>query len=167
MERIAPILVDLYRKIGGLSEPVELIYDPSFSAGDPLEIWETGLERDLAAGRTTLGPHRDGFRFLLSGQEVQKTGSQGQQKTFLVALKMAAHTTLGQSCGIPPLLLLDDIFDKLDENRTRNLLALAGSGTFGQVILTDANPDRALSRLREAGIPYGDIVLGQATRSRP
>ncbi len=112
---------------------------------------------DLAAGRSTIGPHRDDFDFLLltalSGYDqtprlVKQLGSQGQQKSFVIALKLAQFEMLAARHQRKPLLLLDDIFDRLDERRIARLLALVADGTFGQIFLTDSHPHRAAALLR-------------------
>ncbi len=112
---------------------------------------------DLAAGRSTVGPHRDDFEFLLlpatsgfdqSPRPVRQLGSQGQQKSFVIALKLAQFELLAARHRRKPLLLLDDIFDRLDERRISRLLALVADGTFGQIFLTDSHPHRAAALLR-------------------
>ena len=157
LDRVGPVVTDYYRQVSGGGEFVGLSIESGTDQEDVLAAWQQSLDRDMAAGRTTQGPHRDEFLFLMEGQEVRKFGSQGQQKSFLVALKLAAHSVIRESAGFPPLLLLDDIFEKMDDERTRNLLRLAGSGGFGQVILTDSSPERALTRLSEAGIVHATL----------
>ncbi len=112
---------------------------------------------DLAAARSTVGPHRDDFDFLLlptaagfdqSPRPVRQLGSQGQQKSFVIALKLAQFELLAARHRRKPLLLLDDIFDRLDERRISRLLALVADGTFGQIFLTDSHPHRAAALLR-------------------
>lgn len=112
----------------------------------------TRLNRDLVLGRTTVGVHRDDFRFVLQDHELRTFGSQGQQKTFLIALKMAEFDCLTDRNGFKPLLLLDDIFDKLDDNRIIQLMKRVSADTFGQIFLTDARPGRSLEALATAGL---------------
>ena len=105
--------------------------------------------RDQLLQRSTVGPHRDDFIFLMDGVPVKSYASQGQQKSFAIALKLAQFellaapraTTPGVS-GTKPLLLLDDIFDRLDDKRIARLLQLVANQTFGQVFLTDTNLER-------------------------
>jgi len=111
---------------------------------------DTPLARQLAEARptdkaalfTTVGPHKDDLELSIGGVSVKKFGSQGQQKTFVLALKLAQFEYIFQRCGIKPILLLDDIFDKLDMLRVTQLVQLVGSDRFGQVFLTDTQPGR-------------------------
>ena len=159
LDHVGPVVSDFYRRVSGGRESVALSLATSSGSSDYETIWRQSMDRDMAAGRLTEGPHRDEYLFLMEGNEVRKFGSQGQQKSFLVALKLAAHAVISAAAGFPPLLLLDDIFEKMDDERTRNLLRLAGTGGFGQVILTDSSPERALARLAEAGISHATRVI--------
>ena len=161
LDRVNPVFSAHYQDVAQGKEGVSLFYRANAEETGMLEVFRSALDRDLGAGRLTRGPHRDEYDFLTDGFEVREFGSQGQQKSFLVALKLAAHAVIGAATGIAPILLLDDIFEKLDDDRTRSLLRLAGSGRFGQVILTDSSPERALKRLKEAGIDHGTIRLDE------
>jgi DNA replication and repair protein RecF len=103
--------------------------------------------RDLAAQRTTLGVHRDDYGFEIGGVPLKKFGSQGQQKTFVIALKLAQFEQLTIEKGVKPILLLDDIFDKLDDQRIGKLIRLMDEDTFGQLFITDARPERTAELL--------------------
>jgi DNA replication and repair protein RecF len=136
----------------GLDEVAGLIYkseaaDPSFR-----QQFRDSLAKDLAAGRTTMGIHRDDFSFEINGRELKRFGSQGQQKSFLIALKLAEFDFLRLHKGEKPIVLLDDIFDKLDDERIRRLLQLVTAGEFGQIFITDARPGRTREVLRDAHI---------------
>lgn len=122
--------------------------------------------RDLATGRTAFGIHRDDFRFLLAPGELRKLGSQGQVKSFVVSLKLAQARVMREAKGFAPLLLLDDLFDKLDDDRIGNLLELL-SGYEGQMFLTDARPERTTGLIgaklvapRLFTVEMGKITLG-------
>jgi DNA replication and repair protein RecF len=158
LAEIAPFLTNYYQGLAGESEKIDLQVESEFNPdqGNP---WTKLREKDISAGRTTLGPHRDEFHFHLNGMEVRKYGSQGQQKSFLIALKLASYSVISTRSGIKPVLLLDDIFDKMDDLRLLNLLTMTGSGDFGQVILTDSSPVRASQKLSEAGITFGVILI--------
>ncbi len=119
--------------------------------------------QDLALGRTTIGIHRDDFEFTLNGYELKRFGSQGQQKSFLIALKLAEFDYLAARKNSRPIILLDDIFDKLDELRTVQLMKLVQSDTFGQVFITDASPSRSLDALRKAGVKSQNFVVEGGT----
>lgn len=106
--------------------------------------FKSGLQKDLIMQRTLLGSHRDDFVFLLDGEPIKKFGSQGQQKTFIVALKLALYDFLFERTKKKPLLLLDDIFDKLDDSRISMLVALLKDPKrFGQIFISDARNDRS------------------------
>jgi DNA replication and repair protein RecF len=112
------------------------------------ELW-ANRHRDVAAQRTTRGPHKDDYVFEIKGTALRKFGSQGQQKSFLIALKLAQFEMLAIEKATKPILLLDDIFDKLDERRIQKLISMMADGTFGQVFVTDARPERTRSLLKE------------------
>ena len=158
LEQISPALTGFYQRLAGEAEKINIQVESEFIPlqGNP---WPRLREKDIAAGRTTLGPHRDEFHFHLNGMEVRKYGSQGQQKSFLIALKLASYAVISSLSGIKPVLLLDDIFDKMDDLRLLNLLSMTGSEDFGQVILTDSSPARASQKLTEAGIDFGVILV--------
>ncbi|HEY0653565.1 MAG TPA: DNA replication/repair protein RecF [Chryseosolibacter sp.] len=115
--------------------------------------FQTGLnsnrQRDLYLQRTNFGIHRDDFHFLLGGGELKKLGSQGQQKSFIIALKLAQFEVLKNHKGFKPILLLDDIFDKLDDSRIGKLLDLIKREELGQLFITDARPDRTRELLTQ------------------
>jgi DNA replication and repair protein RecF len=138
-----PALQMHYRYFVDAQEEITLDYlseasDPQFE-----QIYLNNWHRDLAAQRTTLGIHRDDFDFTLNGYPLKRIGSQGQQKSFIIALRLAQFTCIYQACGFKPLLLLDDIFDKLDEERIQKLVQLITQQHFGQVWLTDARGFRS------------------------
>ena len=103
---------------------------------------KSSLEKDLILKYTSTGVQRDDFLFEMDGYPIRKCGSQGQQKSFLVALKLAQYDIMKASYGFPPVLLLDDVFDKLDEGRIANLLKIVNSTDYGQIFITDTNRDR-------------------------
>lgn len=109
------------------------------------------LQRDLLLQRSNFGIHRDDFLLTLSGEELKKYGSQGQQKSFVIALKLAQFEVLQKIKGFSPLLLLDDIFDKLDDVRIGKLLEIIRNG-MGQLFITDARPDRTFELLAKVGV---------------
>ena len=104
--------------------------------------------------------------FGISGYPLRKYGSQGQQKSFLIALKLAEYTILAEHTGEKPILLLDDLFDKLDMRRVAQLLKLVGGESFGQILITDCNKHRLERTLSEAGVEYMlfNISEGHAIR---
>ncbi len=138
--------------VNGDAERPGIQYESNLDTVDFRQELLLRLDRDIALGRTSVGIHRDDFRFTLQGYDLKSYGSQGQQKSFLIALKLAEFDCLFQKNGFKPLLLLDDIFDKLDDDRILKLMQLIMKGTFGQILITDARPGRSLDVLREAGV---------------
>lgn len=106
------------------------------------EILKEHREKDRIFKFTTAGVQRDDFIFTMDGHPIRKCGSQGQQKSFLVALKFAQYDIMKTAYGFPPILLLDDLFDKLDMSRVSNLLSMVAGSSFGQIFLTDSNKVR-------------------------
>jgi DNA replication and repair protein RecF len=116
------------------------------------DLFERSLQRDQVLQRTTSGIHRDDFVFELGGMELKRFGSQGQQKSFLIALKMAEYEVLAKAKGHQPLLLLDDIFDKLDDQRITRLMEAIANGNFGQILISDARPERSRQLVQRLGL---------------
>lgn len=142
MEELVPLLVDHYQGITSGPEQVALAYRSELGERPLRTLLEEAWTNDLAAGHTTVGIHRDDLLFTLEGQPLKRYGSQGQQKTFLIALKLAQFDLTAARTGLKPILLLDDIFDKIDPQRMRHLLKLLGGGRFGQVLITDTDARR-------------------------
>ena len=119
--------------------------------------FEEGLiknrKKDLYLQRTSFGIHRDDYQFILGGGDLKRLGSQGQQKSFVIALKLAQFEIMRNHKKFKPILLLDDIFDKLDDFRIARLLEMIKNEQFGQLFITDARPDRTSSLLREVNAP--------------
>ena len=116
-------------------------------------IFKGNVLKDLILQRTEKGTHRDDYKFLLGKKALKHYGSQGQQKSFVIALKLATFSIIYNQTSIKPILLLDDIFDKLDESRIENLLTLLNKSDFGQVFVTDARPERTRKLLDSFGRP--------------
>ena len=116
-------------------------------------IFKRNMLKDLILQRTEKGTHRDDYKFLLRKKTLKHYGSQGQQKSFVIALKLATFSIIYNQTQIKPILLLDDIFDKLDETRIENLLKLLSKSDFGQVFVTDARPERTRKLLDSFGRP--------------
>ena len=148
-----PVFQRHYQHLAEEQEQVSLAYKSQLTNQDFGALLRANERRDQLLQRTHAGPHRDDFVFLMEGRSVKNYASQGQQKSFAIALKLAQFETLAASRGQKPLLLLDDIFDRLDDKRIARLLELVANDTFGQVFLTDTNlarTDRALERVSTA-----------------
>ncbi|MCW5912020.1 MAG: DNA replication/repair protein RecF [Cyclobacteriaceae bacterium] len=127
------------------------------------QLLKGSVQRDLVLQRTSVGVHRDDFVFTLNGYEIRRVGSQGQQKSFLIALKLAEFEVIKAKMGLKPILLLDDIFDKLDDYRISRLVTRVAEGAFGQLFITDARPDRTRSILTAAGIKARIFTIENGT----
>jgi DNA replication and repair protein RecF len=145
--------------IDSKSEEMDIQYRSDLEGADFEEVLQKNLQRDLMLQRTTNGIHRDDFLFLLNGNEVKRYGSQGQQKSFLIALKLAEFQVIFEKKKFKPLLLLDDIFDKLDDLRINKILKLVTEGMFGQLFITDARPDRCKEILKEMKLKAGIVSI--------
>ncbi len=153
VKRLVPWLEQHYSYlVKGGDELPGITYESDLDTLDFRKELLLRLDRDIALGRTSVGVHRDDFRFTLQGYELKSYGSQGQQKSFLIALKLAEFDCLSEKNGFKPLLLLDDIFDKLDDDRIVQLMKLVSGGAFGQIFITDARPGRSLDALAEGRI---------------
>ncbi|BDC97938.1 DNA replication/repair protein RecF [Persicobacter psychrovividus] len=140
-----PLFQAHYRELSGGREAVALNYRSEVLTEGFGDRFRSAVQKDLILGRTTLGVHRDDLKFSIDGHAVKRFGSQGQQKSFVIALKLAQFDVLQEQKGFKPILLLDDIFDKLDDQRMHHLLSLVADGRFGQIFITDARPERTKS----------------------
>jgi DNA replication and repair protein RecF len=138
-----PFFNNIYEEISQNKETVSLQYLSAMHTEPLARLLENCLKKDMILQRTNAGPHRDDLEFLLDGSPLKKFGSQGQQKTFLLALKLAQHQYLKAAKKITPVLLLDDVCERLDEHRLSVLFRLIKErGSFGQVFVTDTSAER-------------------------
>jgi len=142
VEQFKPYFADFYAAISGSREAVDMTYQSDLSKGVLDELFQQSLEKDRVLQRSTVGPHRDDLLLFMDGLPVKKFASQGQLKSYLLALRLAQYEVLRQQIGQTPILLLDDIFDKLDETRVRQLVGLLIERDFGQVFVTDTQRSR-------------------------
>jgi len=163
MEEFTKIFNKHYRYLTEDAERVELIYDSPLFQDDFSTLLIRNLERDRILERTSGGVHKDELNFSIHGMALKKFGSQGQQKSFLIALKLAQYTFLHQQKGFEPLLLLDDIFDKLDDARTTKLMKMVSEKDFGQIFITDTSRDRIENIFNKLDVPITifNIVSGK------
>lgn len=142
MEAFADIFNAHYHFLSDDAEKVSLIYESQLLDSDFGTLLNRSVEKDRILERTTVGIHKDELQFSIHHLPLKKFGSQGQQKSFLIALKLAQYTFLQKQKGFKPLLLLDDIFDKLDDERTQKLMQMVSNHDFGQVFITDTSSAR-------------------------
>lgn len=137
-----PIFNDHHQAITGSAENVQLVYDSQLFEKDLLTLLQQNINKDRALHYTSVGIHKDDLAFDIDNHPIKKFGSQGQQKSFLIALKLAQFEFLKKQSGVKPLLLFDDIFDKLDEERVSKIIAMVNSDSFGQLFISDTHPER-------------------------
>lgn len=142
LEAFIPIFKKQYAIISGESEVVSLSYQSKLIDTDFLSLLEKNIDRDKALQYTSVGIHKDDLSFKITDYPIKKFGSQGQQKSFLIALKFAQFHFMKEIAKTTPILLLDDIFDKLDENRVSHIIALVDNENFGQIFISDTHPER-------------------------
>lgn len=152
-----PLLNDFYHRLSNGNEAIQVTYTSDLARQSLLSWLEQGLQHDLRYQRTLRGIHKDDWDFALNGMALKQFGSQGQKKSFLFALKLAQYAFLSKALGHLPILLLDDIFEKLDQSRMESLLRIIRGSDFGQVILTDTHAERirqAFGAEAEVGFIY-------------
>lgn len=163
--QMCPIVEEYYAMLSDERETIGMEYRSELQNSTLAELLLASRKRDFINEFTTVGVHRDDVLFSIGGYPLRKFGSQGQQKSFLIALKLAEYRLLAERVGDKPILLLDDLFDKLDMRRVSQLLRLVGGEMFGQILITDCNKHRLQRTLSEAGVEYElfHIAEGHAT----
>ncbi len=154
-----PVVKRLYQDISRQPEDVTLFYESELLQATMAELLKINRQKDSYAQRTTSGIHRDDLDMQLGGQPFKNIASQGQRKSLLFALKLAEMEILKKEKGFAPLLLLDDVFEKLDEERVSNLLNKVCMENDGQVFITDTNGERLSSHLEQLKVKYQLISL--------
>ena len=149
LQIMLPSVQLFYQQIAGLPENIDIVYESALLHKSYLTLFNESLPKDLVLQRTTQGIHRDEIEIRLNGQSFKAIASQGQRKSLLFALKLAEFSILKDSKGFPPLILLDDVFEKLDEQRMQNLMDWVCIQNKGQVFITDTHKDRLQRALQE------------------
>ncbi|MDD4922790.1 MAG: DNA replication and repair protein RecF, partial [Bacteroidales bacterium] len=152
IENFTPVFETYYQKISGGKEHIHLTYASHLSEGNLAGKLRGSRQRDEILGYTTVGIHKDDLIMDLDGHPIKRVGSQGQNKSYLIALKLAQFDFLKKAGNKTPILLLDDLFDKLDANRVERIISLVSGEEFGQIFITDTNrenPDHLLQRTTE------------------
>jgi len=142
VNELIPFFQENYSMISSGREKVRLSYRSHLSEGDFAEALASSVAKDRFLEYTTIGIHKDDLLLEMDGYSVKSLGSQGQQKSYLVALKLAKFEYIKQKSGIAPILLLDDIFDKFDADRVEQIIKLVGNHRFGQIFMTDTHQSR-------------------------
>ena len=149
-----PIFKERYATISNSKETVDLSYKSDLFDTDLNTILKGSLGKDRAIQYTSAGIHKDDLIFKIEEYPIKKFGSQGQQKSFLIALKLAQFDFIKQQSGVPPILLLDDIFDKLDENRVAQIINMVDDENFGQLFISDTHPERTENVVKQIHQTY-------------
>ncbi|WP_397446799.1 DNA replication/repair protein RecF [Polaribacter sp. R77954] len=149
-----PIFNAKYQIISGDKEQVNLNYKSQLHDFLMEDLLRKSLDKDKILQYTTAGIHKDDLSFEIGAYPIKKFGSQGQQKSYLIALKLAQFEFIKQKANVTPILLLDDIFDKLDENRVSQIIDLVNNDEFGQIFITDTHAERTENILKQGGKAY-------------
>ncbi|WP_282044043.1 DNA replication/repair protein RecF [Winogradskyella flava] len=149
-----PIFKERYEAISQSKEVIDLKYKSDLFEGELTDLLQSNLNKDKALQYTSVGTHKDDLVFLIDDFPIKKFGSQGQQKSFLIALKLAQFDFIKQQSGVAPILLLDDIFDKLDENRVAQIISLVDDEHFGQIFISDTHADRTENVVKQIHQSY-------------
>ena len=142
LANFTPIFNQYHQDITNASETVQLVYQSDLFEKDTLTLLEHNITKDRALQYTSVGVHKDDLSFEIDGHPIKKFGSQGQQKSFLIALKLAQFDFVKKQSGEKPILLFDDIFDKLDEFRVSKIIEMVNNDEFGQLFISDTHPER-------------------------
>lgn len=159
IQNISPIFKNHYQQLSDSREEVEIQYQSGLLSEPYPQGLQNSMMADLKSGYTTFGVHKDDYLFFINGQPVKRFGSQGQQKSFSLALRLSQFDFSYEKKKIKPILLLDDIFDKLDKQRISQLLNLLGKDHFGQVFITDTDENRVKQILTGHNIEHRIIQI--------
>jgi len=149
-----PIFAEHYGRLSNAAEEVSLSYESQLDKAELAQLLEDSLAKDRAVQHTTAGVHKDDLEFSIGGHPMKKSGSQGQQKTFLLALRLAQFGFIRDTGKRRPLLLLDDVYDKLDAGRVERLMDMVCGEGFGQLFITDTGVGRMQELFEGRGIPF-------------
>ncbi|SKB36003.1 DNA replication and repair protein RecF [Salegentibacter holothuriorum] len=154
LKEFIPIFNKRYADITKNEEQVDISYKSQLFDNSLASLLEANLQKDMALQYTSVGTHKDDLSFEIEGHPIKKFGSQGQQKSFLVALKLAQFDFIKAISKVNPILLLDDIFDKLDEQRVAHIVALVATDQLGQIFISDTHADRTEAVVKSSNQSY-------------
>ena len=154
LEVFIPIFQKRYATISNEKEDVAVVYKSQLEELDFKALLKDNLQKDMALQYTSVGTHKDDLNFEIAGHPIKKFGSQGQQKSFLIALKLAQFDFIKDLSSVSPILLLDDIFDKLDEHRVAHIVDLVATEELGQLFISDTHGDRTEKVVKGTGRSY-------------
>jgi DNA replication and repair protein RecF len=154
LEKFTPIFNHKYQTISEDKETVDLSYKSQLHTMSFEELLKNNLEKDKILQYTSVGIHKDDLSFDIGEYPIKKFGSQGQQKSYLIALKLAQFQFIKEQSSVVPILLLDDVFDKLDEHRVSQIIELVNKDEFGQIFITDTHAERTENVIKQSNKPY-------------
>ena len=149
-----PIFNKHHQTITGSAETVQLVYESQLFEKDLLQLLQESINKDRVLQYTSAGIHKDDLSFEIDHYPIKKFGSQGQQKSFLIALKLAQFEFVKKNSGENPILLFDDIFDKLDETRVGKIIEMVNNSDFGQLFISDTHPERTEAIIKSTHQSY-------------
>lgn len=142
LTNFVPIFNHHHKQITNALDDVQLVYESQLHDDSLLHLFEKNLKKDRILQHTSCGIHKDDLSFEINHYPIKKFGSQGQQKSFLIALKLAQFDCIKSQSGVKPILLFDDIFDKLDESRVSKIIEMVNTDVYGQLFISDTHPER-------------------------
>ena len=154
LKEFMPIFLERYLSISSGLESVSLEYSSQLKEKELLLLLQENIGKDKITQYTNFGIHKDDLSFQIDGHPIKKFGSQGQQKSYLIALKLAQFDFMKKQSKVNPILLLDDIFDKLDEQRVEHIISLVHNENFGQLFISDTHADRTETVIKKVGQTY-------------
>ena len=154
LELFSPIFFEKYSIISNNKEKVNLNYKSQLKNHRLQDLLISNIEKDKVLQYTSVGTHKDDIEFMIGNYPIKKFGSQGQQKSFLIALKLAQYEVLKAKSGNSPILLLDDIFDKLDSKRVKQIVKMVNDSNFGQLFISDTDAKRTENVVKSAHDNY-------------
>ena len=154
LKTFIPIFKTRYKVISNGKEEVDLVYQSDLFEDNLTSLLQHAINKDKALQYTSVGIHKDDLHFNIEGHPIKKFGSQGQQKSFLIALKLAQFDFIKNQSGVNPILLLDDIFDKLDEQRVAQIIKLVDDENFGQLFISDTHAERTEDAVKQVHQSY-------------
>ncbi len=159
LDQLTPVFRHYFQWLSGGLEIVDIRYHSQLMQGSFRELMKRARPRDSAAQYTTTGIHKDDLELEIDGFPIKKYGSQGQQKSFLIAIKLAQFEYTRNIKGFEPVLLLDDVFDKLDDFRVQQLIRLVSRNSFGQVFITDTSESRIRNIFNQMEIDHSIFII--------
>ncbi|QXP59681.1 DNA replication/repair protein RecF [Olleya sp. HaHaR_3_96] len=154
LDNFIPLFKARYKAISNNNEDVSLNYKSDLFENDLDQLLRKAINKDKALQYTSVGVHKDDLEFNIGDYPIKKFGSQGQQKSYLIALKLAQFDSLKAISGDNPILLLDDIFDKLDETRVAQIIKLVNDENFGQIFISDTHAERTENAVKQVHQSY-------------